>query len=377
MVQANADRKLPLITILLVVALAAVFCAELLLDFDARSPGSGPQTPVLQPSVRTLDALGGSSWNRVVDGGEWFRLISAPFLHAGPLHLAVNGVILLLGGMLAERMLGRAWFAAIYTVSGITGVMMSLTLNPASVVSVGASGAIMGLMACLFVTSFHFPAGPTRSRLRVGALQVLIPSLVPVATSLTGRVDVGAHLGGALGGAAMALVMLACWPRSETLPRLRWLVAAVACAGLVATVMTVGKVQGSYLRTQHEIALLATLIPNSQLPRTDEEWKSRADVLALSYSHDPRLRLFRGATKLDKGDWTGAEQELRVGLADMESAKELLPARLEALLRTNLAIALSHGKKTEARAVAEPVCRLDSADMRPARMRLKSLGLCD
>jgi rhomboid protease GluP len=378
--QANADRKLPVITFVLVAILITVFGLELLFDFDTGGTGVQPRG-LFQPSGRLLAALGGSKWQLVMGGGEWFRLFSAPFLHSGPLHLTLNCLVLLWGGMLLERILGRAWFAAIYTVAGIGGVMMSLVVNPPEVVSVGASGAIMGLMAGLFVTSFHFHPGPVRTRLRTGALQVLIPSLVPVATSLTSRVDVAGHIGGALSGGAMALAALSCWPRAETLPRGRWLAAAVGCAGLAALVVTVAKVDGSYRRTQHEIAAAATLIPDSRMPATDELWTARVDVLAAEFPHDPRLRLFRGATKLDRRDAAGAEKELRGALADLDEVKDVLRPRVEAVLRrelrTNLAIALSDAGKDEARAAAEPVCRLDAMDSRSARMRLKSLGLCD
>jgi rhomboid protease GluP len=362
----------PWLTLTLLTALVVVFCIELLLGFDT-------PTGWLQPSVRTLVALGGSNRRLVAEHGEWYRLVSAPFLHGGLIHLGLNGLVLLWGGSLLERMLGRAWFAAIYAVSAVTGVLVSLAINEPSVVSVGASGALMGLMAGLFVASFHFPPGPVRSRLWSASLEVLVPSMIPVFTSLTGqRVDFGAHLGGALGGAMMALILLGNWPSAERLPRLQRLAAAIGVTGLVAAVVTVGKVTESFFKARHDVELQATLIPNSELPRTDEQWKAKMDALGTRYPHDPRPRLVRGITMLDARDSAGAERELRTGLADWEALKELLPPRVEALLRTNLAIALDDNRqKPEAKAVATPVCRLDTAENRPTRMRLKSMGLCD
>jgi rhomboid protease GluP len=373
MEKVSAGRaEAPWLTFALLSALVIVFFIELLAGFDA-------PTGLLQPSVRTLVALGGSNRTLIVDSGEWYRMVSAPFLHGGLIHIGLNGLVLVWGGSLLERMLGRAWFAAIYAVSAVTGVLVSLAINEASVVSVGASGALMGLMAGLFVTSFHFPAGPLRSRLRTASLEVLIPSMIPVFTSLTGqRVDFGAHLGGALGGALMALILLGNWPAAERLPRLRQLAAAIGAAGLVAAVITAGKVADSFRRTQHQIELQAMLIPNSELPHSDEQMKAKAESLAARYPRDPRLRLFRGAAMLDARDSAGAERELRAGLDDAETFKDLLPPRVEALLRTNLAIALDDNrKKTEAKAIADPVCRVDTAENRPTRMRLKSMGLCD
>jgi rhomboid protease GluP len=372
---AGADAKPagpPWLTFALLAALTGVFICELVFGLD-------PPTGLLQPSVRTLAAMGGSNWNLVVANGEWYRMISAPFLHGGLIHLALNGFVLLWAGPLLEGLLGRAWYAAIYAVSGVAGVVVSLAFNPASVVSVGASGALMGVLACLFVVSFHFTVGPMRNRLQSVALQVLIPSLIPIATSLTGQhVDFGAHLGGVLGGAFIGLILLGNWPDTERLPRLRGLAAAIGVAGLAAAFVTPWMAANSFLKTRHELELRAMLIPNSELPRTDADMKKQVESLAGRYPHDPRPRLFRGITMLDAGDSAGAERELRAGLADAEIFKDLLPPRVETLVRTNLAIALNDTqKKAEAKAIAAPVCRVDTAENRPTRTRLKRIGVCD
>lgn len=220
----------PWLTLALLGTIIIVFCMEISAGLDSRGG-------LLAPSLNTLVAMGASNKLLVIEHGEWFRVMSAPFLHGGLVHVALNGLVLLWGGSLLERMLGRAWFAAIYAVSGVTGGLMSLAINDASIVSVGASGALMGLMACLFVTSFHFDPGPVRTRLRTAALEVLIPSMLPIVTAVTGqRVDFAAHLGGAIGGGLLALVVLVIWPRSEQLPRLRWFAAAIAVVGLLATI---------------------------------------------------------------------------------------------------------------------------------------------
>jgi rhomboid protease GluP len=373
MQQAGAGRAgAPWLTLALLAVMIIVFCLELSLGFDQHAG-------LLQPGLRTLVALGGSNWNLVAGGGEWFRLISAPFLHANLLHLSLNGLVLLWGGSLLERLLGRAWFAAIYAISTVTGGLMSLAINPPTVVSVGASGAIMGVMASLFVASFHFPPGPVRTRLLTAALQVLVPSLLPVFTAITGqRVDFGAHLGGTLGGAFVTLVLLLLWPRSQPLPRLRWLAAAIGVAGLITAAVAAWNVHGSFVKAQHELELQAMLIPDSQFPRTDAEWKAQVDNLAARYPHDPRPRLYRGITLLDAGDLAGAERELRAGLADAQTFKDVLPPQVEALLRTNLASTLNANRQTaEAKSIAEPVCRPDRAETRSLRSRLRRLGLCE
>lgn len=373
MEKAGADKAgPPWLTFALLTALAVVFGCELGFGFDQ-------PTGLAQPSVRTLMAMGGSNRTVIVANGEWYRMISAPFLHGGLIHLALNGFVLLWAGSLLEGVVGRAWYAAIYGVSAVAGVLVSLALNPPSVASVGASGALMGVLACLFVISFHFEAGRVRGHLQSVALQVLVPSLIPIAASVTGQhVDFGAHLGGVLGGALIGLILLGNWPDAERLPRLRWLAAAIAMAGLAAVVVTAWLAANAFLKARHELDLRGMLMPNSQLPHTDAEWKAQAESLAARYPHDPRPRLFRGISMLEARDSAGAERELRAALADAETLKDLLTPQLEALVRTNLAIALSDaGKKAEAKELAAPVCRVDTAENRSMRTRLKRIGACD
>lgn len=376
MVLAGAGEKPagpPWLTFALLAAMTGVFCCEILYGLD-------PWTGLLQPSIRTLAAMGASNRDLIVGHGEWYRLIAAPFLHGSLIHLAVNGLVLLWAGPIVERLLGRAWFAALYALSAVTGVLVSMAVNPASVVSVGASGALMGLLACLFIVSFHFAPGPVRRHLQSMALRVLIPSLIPLVGSVNGmRVDFGAHLGGTLGGALIGLILIGKWPRTECLPRLRWLAAAIAMASLAAALVTPWMiVKTSFLKTRHEQDLRAMLIPNSEFPRTDAEMKAKADSLAARYPRDPRLRLFRGMALLDAGDLVGAERELSAGLADAETMRSVLLPQTEELLRTNLALTLDgEGRKAEARAIAAPVCKLDTAGSQSMRTALKGIGACD
>jgi rhomboid protease GluP len=343
----------PWLTLTLLAVLIAVYCVELVLG------------------IPTLVAAGGSSRNEVLGNGDWFRLMSAPFLHGSFLHILLNGVVLLWGGAIMERLVGPAWFAAIYAVSGISGSLLSIAVNPPNVPSVGASGALMGVMASLFVTSFHFPTGPLRTQLRVAALQVLVPSLIPVFTAITGQaVDYGAHAGGAIGGAVTALVMLALWRHTEGRPRLRPLAAAVGLAALAAAAVSAWKVGDN-------VQSLAMLIPDSEYPRTDADWKTNADRLTARFPHDPRVRLNNGIVRLEAGDSDGAERELRAGLADAVAMRRILRPQVEAFLRTNLASAILRTRPAEARAVAEPVCRMDTPEMRTLRSSLKRKGLCD
>jgi rhomboid protease GluP len=90
-------------------------------------------------------------------------------------------------------------------------------------VSVGASGAIMGLFAAAFIGSFRFPSGsPDQQRMMIRSLRVLIPSLLPLATTASGmHIDYGAHLGGAISAGIVALLLLKAWPDGTPLSRAR------------------------------------------------------------------------------------------------------------------------------------------------------------
>src|SRR5262249_45104168 len=151
-VVAMAPPAFPVVTSALLLALLAMFAAEI-------SFGIGPWTKLLQPSIATLIALGGLTHNLVLASGEWYRLLSAPFLHGDAGHLAANAVALALAGRALERLIGPAWFGVIYVTGAITGSLVSLAFNPPAIVSVGASGAIMGLFAAMLVLSAHFPSG--------------------------------------------------------------------------------------------------------------------------------------------------------------------------------------------------------------------------
>src|SRR5262249_42706955 len=161
------------LTYTMLAALVAIFAAEI-------HHGIGPWTKLLQPSTSTLVAFGGLLPSLVYKSGEWYRLVSAPLLHADAVHLLMNGIALFLAGSLLESLVGRAWYATVFVISAIFGSLLSLTLNADNLVSVGASGAVTGLFAATLVTSFHFPSGAERTSLQMAAMYVLVPALLPL-----------------------------------------------------------------------------------------------------------------------------------------------------------------------------------------------------
>ena len=99
----------------------------------------------------TLIAWGGNVATRTA-AGEWWRLVSATFVHGGVLHLVVVLWGLVPPGLILERAVGRSAFAAIYLASAVVSSVVSLwTVSPMSV-TVGASGAVLGVYGLLKLT---------------------------------------------------------------------------------------------------------------------------------------------------------------------------------------------------------------------------------
>ncbi|MBX7081392.1 MAG: rhomboid family intramembrane serine protease [Nannocystaceae bacterium] len=133
---------------------------------------------------------------------EPWRLLSATWLHAGPLHLLVNGYVLFgLGGFL-ERLLGWRRFLLLYAISALGGGIASAAFSDAAL-SVGASGAIWGVLGATVALAWR-PAGLIPDsivpQLRRNAI---VNTVLNVAISFMPQIDMFAHLGGGLAGATL------------------------------------------------------------------------------------------------------------------------------------------------------------------------------
>jgi len=358
------ERK-PFLTFALLGVLAAVFVAEFV--FPAT-----PATGFWTPSVSTLVALGALAKPLVLGQGEWHRLLTAAFLHGGPVHLLFNGLALWMAGMVLEPLLGRAWLIALFFIGALGGSLMSLAINPPNIVSVGASGAIMALLAAATVVAFRLPDGAERNRVLQGLLRILIPSLIPLATVRSGtRVDFAAHLGGALIGFASGGALLALWPRASPRPRLQGAAAAVAVLGLAALGWSADKVRTGYTSYATE----RLLIPANQLPKTEDELVSSGPRLVAAYPRDPRSRLFNAVARLRARDLAGAEAELRLALGEKQILKTWFKRDLEVRIRTLLAQTLIEQHRAEdARLDVQPVCDAGPGGTPPEQ--LKAMKLC-
>lgn len=131
---------------------------------------------------------------------EWWRLLTGAFLHGSFLHIAFNMYVLFALGPTLERVLGHGRYLLLYIVAALGGSVASYAFSDFQTVSVGASGAIFGLMGALVVAG---------RRLRYDIKQVVILLVINfVIGFIAPGVDWRAHLGGLLTGAAMAAVLV-------------------------------------------------------------------------------------------------------------------------------------------------------------------------
>jgi len=180
----RARSLTPWLTRALTFANVAVFAVMALAGVDVLRP----------PPLEYIDW--GSNFAPLTADGEWWRLVTATFLHFGPLHLLFNAWALWSIGSLVERLFGHARFGSIYMLAGLVGGLASVAWNPL-VNSAGASGAIFGLIGAqlaFFTRGGHrLPTELVRaqrnSTLAFIAYSVTFGFIVP-------GMDNAAHLGG-------------------------------------------------------------------------------------------------------------------------------------------------------------------------------------
>ncbi len=142
----------------------------------------------------------------LIFAGQWWRLVTAMFLHAGLLHIGMNLWCLIDLGPEVESLFSTTKFVVLYLVTGVTGFLLSLWWNPAGL-SVGASGAILGLIGVLIGASFHhgYLGKEYRGRLWRWVIYIFVLGL------LSGMFGVGldnaAHFGGLASGALLGYVV--------------------------------------------------------------------------------------------------------------------------------------------------------------------------
>jgi membrane associated rhomboid family serine protease len=140
-----------------------------------------------------------SLYGPAVADGEWWRLLTAAFLHANPIHILFNMLMLWWFGRALEGLLGRGRFLGLYLVSALAGSAGALLLSPEAH-TLGASGAVFGILgAGLVLERRNIPV--------FGGAAFGIVLLNVIFTFAISNVSIGGHFGGLFGGALVVLAL--------------------------------------------------------------------------------------------------------------------------------------------------------------------------
>ncbi len=192
------------LTNLILLSLVGVYVLEVV----AGGPGSligGPTTPTLVRLGANVGLFQSRGEIVGVATGEWWRLFSAMFLHAGLFHIAFNGYALYIVGGVVEQELGRWRFAVLYVVTGFCASVASYAIGSPLIPSVGASGAIFGLFGVFFAYNYqrrHQPFFAARMR-SMGTLIVINLVLTFTIPGIDWRGHIGGLATGIIGGLAV------------------------------------------------------------------------------------------------------------------------------------------------------------------------------
>ena len=349
---------IPFLTIGLVFFLTLIFALERNLAIDLHRDGS--------LNVRSLIAYGAVSRDLVVGAGEWWRIGLAPLLHGSTSHLIGNSIALFIVGVRLEPLIGRGWFLLIFVASALGGEVGSLLGNAPDMSSVGASGAITGLIAALFVASFdpELDAQRQMSMLKT-SLFFGVPALAPLAFGASGGVDYFAHAGGALAGSALMVAPWVVFMPADNLPRGA---GKMALAALVGVFICAGFAAAHYASS---MADAAQFIPPSELPADIRASAGRSADLVARYPKDPRGHLLRAFDFLKQKRLDSAEASLRnaISLAASDIAGRPVRVQAKAMLA---ALLLERGQRNEAKAMAAEPCRANEV-----RRILTEAKLCE
>jgi membrane associated rhomboid family serine protease len=186
--------------------------------------------PMIGPYPHVLSEWGGKNTILILEDGEWWRLITPIFLHAGVIHLVCNIMVQLETGAFFEREWGTFTWLVIYLVSAIGSTALSVIVMP-DAISVGSSGAVMGLFGgkaaevicrcCESSDHAHEKVGHQVRKEQCAG--VMCSVTVVMLFSFIPYVDWAAHLGGLIAGFCIGMIMFAIDLKKALFSKLTWL----------------------------------------------------------------------------------------------------------------------------------------------------------
>jgi membrane associated rhomboid family serine protease len=160
----------------------------------------------------------GANYAPLITEGEYWRLISANFLHIGIAHFITNAYSLYVLGTQVESLFGPRRFAVLYLFSGMTGALLSYVLTHS--LSAGASTSLFGLFGALIVFFYRqreVLGGASRRQLQ--HLGILLLFNLALGFMPGSNIDNAGHLGGFIGGAALAWFLSPTYARTDPFAR--------------------------------------------------------------------------------------------------------------------------------------------------------------
>jgi membrane associated rhomboid family serine protease len=212
-------RRMNAVTMALIALNVLVYAAEL----AAGGGVNGTNNWIYDHGVLIANAVYGNGAPAGVANGEWWRLITAAFLHYGPVHLGLNMLSLYFVGSILEQIIGRWRYLLLYFVSGLAGSAGALVVTPNSPTA-GASGAIFGVLGALFILE-------RRGNIATGGQVLGLIVLNLVFTFAIPGISIGGHVGGLIAGLLLMLAF-ARFPRS-------WQMSVAAAAVVAAAALIV------------------------------------------------------------------------------------------------------------------------------------------
>ncbi len=300
----------------------------------------------------------GAASSDLVLGGQYWRLGTAPFLHASPMHLLVNLIGLVSAGVILERRMGGRWLLRIAMLSVFTQSQFSIWANPPTAITIGSSGIVCALMTAVLATTAYRTSGYKRILETLIFGGTLVASCLPWTNAGQG-IDVSAHLGGLVTGLCYGfagyLIARSTDPNRDKGATLQ------ACA-LIALVIAAGIVSLATLQqriTQAEIyaPYLQVTEARDRLLNQDRD-RAPLDSLAARYPQDPRIAIAIAGDDITRGAYGSARLRLAGILENPATIRPLgLDIPVRALVLLSYA-ALLDGDAAGARKTAAFVCPL-------------------
>lgn len=302
--QDASAAPVPWTTIGLLVLFGVIFLTQV---GAARWPGSD----MSDLKVPDLVIFGAFNHDLVVIAGDWWRMLTAPLLHGGIAHVTLNGVALFFAGRFIEQHLGGIVLAGLLGLGAVAGSLVSLAVDDTGLVSIGASGGIMAVIAAAALLCYTLPEAADTLSGRSLFLRILVPSLIPTSDGI----DYAAHFGGAILGGGIA-GLLAGWgwlERHVTVLRAIALVAVIAYAA--GALFGGGLLVRAAPGFDPDAALMAVK-PAQALIGSDE---TAARALVAKYPGDPQARVVLSVALYLADKPAEAETEAILGLRQIRT----------------------------------------------------------